>query len=291
MDRKEMQHLITEALSRRLGDGFQICIQQVFKTNLKLDGLTILREGENTAPTIYLDPYYKDLENNMPLDGIADGILSDYSHAKRHSGRFDISPFLDFNGAKDKLYVRLINRHLNTELLEDVPHRLFLDDFAVTVRCLVESPDIGTASFLVSSSHMKLWGINTETLLSSALKNTREKFGIKLESIDEILGGFAPELRLVDFEIPIWVMTNRQKTEGAAAILFEDVLEGFADAHGSFYVIFSSVHEVLLIPTTDSSDIDFLSRINQEVNVSEVMQDEILGTKAYYYAKGKGFVL
>lgn len=69
------------------------------------------------------------------------------------------------------------------------------------------------------------------------------------------------------------------------------MLEDFADAHGSFYVIFSSVHEVLLIPTTDSSDIDFLSRINQEVNVSEVMQDEILGTKAYYYAKGKGFVL
>ena len=291
MDRKEMQHLITEALSKRLGDGFRICVQQVFKTNLKLDGLTILREGENTAPTIYLDPYYKDLENNVPLDGIAEGILHDYSHAKRHSGRFDITPFLDFNGAKDKLYVRLINRHLNEELLDDVPHRLFLDDFAITVRCLVESPDIGNASFLVSDSHMKMWGIDTETLLSSAIGNTREKFGIKLESIDEMLGRLAPELKLADFEIPIWVMTNRHKMEGAATILFDDMLENFADTHGSFYVIFSSVHEALLIPTADSSDIDLLSQINQEVNVSEVMQDEILGTKAYYYVKGKGFVL
>lgn len=291
MDRTEMQHLIKEALSMKLGDGFRIRVHQVFKTNLKLDGLTILREGENISPTVYLDPYYEKLERGVPPDGIADGILHDYFHAKPPSGRFDITPFLDFNGVKDRLYVRLINRHLNRELLDGIPHMLFLDDFAVTFRCIVETHDEGNTSFLVCRSHMKLWGIDTDALMSAALKNTREKFGIMLENISEIFGRITPELESMHFEIPIWVMTNRQKLEGASAILFDDVLKDFANTHGSFYVIFSSVHEVLLIPTADSADIDIFSQINREVNGSEIMQDEILGTKAYYYTKENGFAL
>ena len=86
-------------------------------------------------------------------------------------------------------------------------------------------------------------------------------------------------------------MSNQKRTYGAAAVLHDDVLEDFAEKHGSFYVIFSSVHEVLIKSSPDNSDIDILTKHNQDVNASALEEDEILGTKAYFYQKGRGFIL
>lgn len=88
----------------------------------------------------------------------------------------------------------------------------------------------------------------------------------------------------------MWFMSNKKRYFGAAAILSDDVLKDFAKKHGSFYVIFSSVHEVLILPSTDNSDIDTLTRHNQDVNAA-LLEEEILGTKAYFYQKDSGFVL
>lgn len=86
-------------------------------------------------------------------------------------------------------------------------------------------------------------------------------------------------------------MTNNRQSAGAAVVLFDDILRNFAQKHGNFYVIFSSVHEVLLMLTPNNSDIDTITRMNQEVNATQVQPNEILGTKAYYYHKDRGFVL
>lgn len=49
MNKEAMKQLIHEALSKKLGDGFQISIQKVLKTNVKLDGLVILQEGKSST--------------------------------------------------------------------------------------------------------------------------------------------------------------------------------------------------------------------------------------------------
>lgn len=53
----------------------------------------------------------------------------------------------------------------------------------------------------------------------------------------------------------------------------------------------SSIHELLLIPTPDDSNIDEITKMNQQVNEEQVGIEEVLGTKAYYYSKDRGFVL
>lgn len=291
MDKKTMQQFILEALSKKLGDGFRISIQQVFKTNQKLDGLTILQKGECISPTIYLEPFYRKLEDGAPPDKVIDEILLSYFHARKHSLSFDAKSVTDFNQIKGRLYVVLINRHRNAELLRDIPHFLFLDDFAVTARCLVASADDSTSSFLIHNSHLGMWNTDSETLLRLAVQNTRELFGLDLKPMADILRELAPECAENTFRIPIWVMTNRRKLHGAATALFNDILKDFADAHGSFYLVFSSVHELLLIPETENIDIDSVSEINREVNIAEVREEEILGTKAYYYSSESGFIL
>lgn len=294
MNKEAMQQQILEALYKRLGDGFHISIQKVLKTNVKLDGLTILQDGKNISPTIYLDSFYKDLENGISLDDVVSGILRIYSEAEIHPSHFDITAIRDFSHIRDRLYVELINRHSNKELLQDVPHSLFLDDFAVTVRCSVEMTSEGSASFLVHNSHLKMWQVEQEYFISHAIQNTRKLLGVELAPLESFIKKICPEMAGCDGSIPktpLWIMTNKRNLSGAATVLFDDVLSDFAREHGNFYVIFSSVHEVLLVLTPDNSDIDSITKMNQEVNATQVAENEILGTKAYYYCKDKGFVL
>ena len=52
-----------------------------------------------------------------------------------------------------------------------------------------------------------------------------------------------------------------------------------------FYILPSSVHEVILIPATDRTSISELSEMVQEVNGTEVARDEVLSQHAYYYSR------
>ncbi len=84
------------------------------------------------------------------------------------------------------------------------------------------------------------------------------------------------------------MLSNKKKVFGASVILFDDMLKDFAERHGNFFVIFSSVHEALLVPSEDDSSLDEITLMNLEVN-EQLLAEEILGTRAYYYEKGKGF--
>lgn len=292
MNKETAKQLIRNALSKKLGDGYSISIRQILKTNQKLDGLTILQEGNIISPAIYLDPFYQDLENGASIDDVVKDILQIYSETRMYPSHFDVTSIQNFDYVKGRLYVELINRHLNRELLEDIPHSLFLDDFAVTVRCMVAMRPEENASFLVHSGHLGMWHIGQEDLLALAVQNTRELLGIDLRNMKEVIGELLPHsITEETADTALWVMTNSRQLHGAATALFDDILKDFASAHGDFYAIFSSVHEVLLMPTSDRFSINDITEMNQEVNATQVREEEILGTKAYYYDKDKGFIL
>ncbi len=292
MNKEAMKQQILEALSKKLGDGFHITIQKVFKTNMELDGLLIMGEDEIIGPTIYLEPVYEALNSGTPVEQVVNRILQAYDSAKSESMDFDIEHLKDFDYAKDRLYVQLVNKHLNENMLQDVPHATFLDDFAIIVRCTIETSEDCDASFMVHDSHLNIWQTDNETVLSLAISNTLAKHDVDLIPLGQLIRETYPAFPMEhSSNCGLWFMSSKKRTYGAAAVLYDDVLKDFAEKHGSFYVIFSSVHEVLIKPSPDGSDIDILTRHNQDVNASALEKEEILGTKAYFYQKGRGFVL
>lgn len=96
MNKEAMKQQIMEALSKKLGASFHVSIQEVLKTNVKLDGLTIMQDGANITPTIYLDPFYKELENGASTDNIAKRILQIYFDSEPCTKHFDCMAFTDF---------------------------------------------------------------------------------------------------------------------------------------------------------------------------------------------------
>lgn len=293
MNKEAMKQQIQEALSKKLGDGFRVSIQKVLKTNVKLDGLTIVKDGDTITPTIYLELFYNALNDGASIDAVTNRILQIYSSSKIYPEHFDTAPFLHFELPVERLYAVLINRHLNEELLQNVPHALFLDDFAVIVRCKVEGFK-NNASFLVNNTLLNMWETDSETILAQAVKNMQTSHDAVLIPLEQLLKELIPSFSKEDEPLSnhrMWIITNKNRWFGAAAVLSDDVLKSFAEKYGSFYAIFSSVHEVLIIPSSDDSDIDSFTKLNQDINATTLAEDEILGTKVYFYQKDRGFVL
>lgn len=81
------------------------------------------------------------------------------------------------------------------------------------------------------------------------------------------------------------VLTNTEKFYGAAAIIYgKDKIRGLAEKEGNDIVIIpSSVHECILFPYDESMPFELLNAMVNEVNTSEVKEEEILSDHVYMY--------
>ena len=87
-------------------------------------------------------------------------------------------------------------------------------------------------------------------------------------------------------------MSNRLRSYGAAAILYEDRLEGIGDyLKENYYVLPSSVHEVIIVPESAAPGWEALNALVAEVNETQIEAEDILSDRAYYYDRGKGKLL
>lgn len=80
-------------------------VNQIVKNNdCVLDGLMVRTEESNISPTIYLNPYFEQIQDGAELDDILAQIASVYqSHYIDHD--IDVSEVTDFDKIKEKLYV------------------------------------------------------------------------------------------------------------------------------------------------------------------------------------------
>jgi hypothetical protein len=92
------------------------------------------------------------------------------------------------------------------------------------------------------------------------------------------------EIDEVSGPIKMYVLTNTQKINGAACMLYEGILSDFADYHGKdLYILPSSVHEVILVLDDQEIKKEDLDHMVKEVNLSEVEEGDVLSDHAYFY--------
>lgn len=96
------------------------------------------------------------------------------------------------------------------------------------------------------------------------------------------------EILSAEDEIPMYVLSNAEKLNGAASVLDKDTMETISEMlGGDFVVIPSSIHEVIILPMDDNVDKDELEGIIREVNTGQVAPEERLSYHAYQYDSGK----
>ena len=289
MNKKQFVTSITGILEERMEEGVQVKLQEVRKNNnIVLQGLLIQKPESNISPTIYLDSFYEKYEAGSDLEEIVDAILEIYERGAVKSN-LDMEFFRDFEQVKERIVYRLIHAEKNKELLEDIPHILYLD-LAICFYYAFHDEELGEGMILVHNTHMEMWNTNHQELMKQAQENTPKLFQPIFVTLDAIMNNICgmdesvkEELKEDDY---MYVLTNRQKNQGAACILYPDMLEQTAQKlKGNFYVIPSSIHEVIILRDTGCEDLSVLQEIIKEANKSQVLVEDVLSDHPYYYDK------
>jgi len=292
MDMEVFARKICAVVEKELGREFRAEAREVRKNNgILLHGLLILSKGETVVPTIYLERFLRAYESGMPFKEVVGRVLSAYRESSPEGG-IDMGFFKSFKDVRDRICYRLIGRKGNEELLDGMPYIEFLD-LAICFYYSYHGEQLGDGTILIHNSHMEMWETCTAELFGLAKRNTRRLFPWECRGLDEVLREMADSGHGADMEdpvdaictdLPMKVLTNSRKTHGAACILYPGVLDGMAQEMGSdFFILPSSIHEVILLPDTGYGDNEELKGMIREVNSTQVALEEVLSDTLYRY--------
>lgn len=289
MEYKEFVEYIKMNAGYIAGEGGNITINHVIKNNgCEMDGLVIMEKGKDIAPTIYLDSFYELYTNGENIKNIIRQIEVIYEQNKNNV-TFDVNILKHFDTIKDKIVYKVVNYRSNEKLLEQVPHKRILD-LAVVFYCLLDNEYGRSATALIYNNNLKNWNVTIDDVYKAALKNTPDLLHSKISSMAALfekcgVNVDGEEVDLKDY-VPsdMYVLTNESKLNGAACILYENVLYDFAQKLGAdLYILPSSVHEVILLPKFSMFEKDELVNMVKEVNTEGVAADEVLSDHVYEY--------
>lgn len=309
MSFEEYTILITEKLEELYGEDYKIRTSTVLKNNNRsLVGVTIGKKEDKISPTIYLETFY---EKYMQGDSIEDSIrdIIQVSEENQVEEELDFSFFESYEKVSKHIVFKLINYDKNQKLLEDIPHIKYLNLAIVFYYTFVDS-SLGNASILIHNTHLDLWNVSLDTIYQDAISNAPillkakirnmkeimlESFhkeylpscmmeeNINSQSADMFLSQILDDMFALD-NFRMYVLTNEVNSFGAACLLYRDLLKNFAHEIGQgFYVLPSSVHEIIMVPENEVGDGNGLLSMVKEVNVNEVAEEEILADNVYYY--------
>lgn len=274
---------VMEAVKERLSEDTNISLTTVQKNNgVVLKGVVFKEKDCNTAPTIYLEDYYQMYLEGKAFESVIQELMGVYEHA-RHRGSFDILCFTCFEKARHRILYKLVNYERNACLLEELPHVRFLD-LAVVFYYLVEKKQLGNAVILIRNSHLEYWGVDSEEIYKWAKKNTPVLLPSEIMKMSELLQEALDMEVPLEEDDPMYILSNSQRNLGACCILYPDILKNFSKMiENDFYVLPSSIHEVILLPVCKEENPARLQEMVKEVNESQVELQEQLSDRVYLY--------
>lgn len=80
------------------------------------------------------------------------------------------------------------------------------------------------------------------------------------------------------------ILSNEQKMNGATALLDSKMMDEISERMGGdFYILPSSLHEVIILPVRDDFNIKDLEAMVQDVNATQVSNEDQLSDHVYAY--------
>lgn len=191
---------------------------------------------------------------------------------------------------KNTILFHIVNAEKNQELLEHVPHEVYLD-LAFVFFYMADWERGRKKVFLFNNKQMREYGITKEELKQWSMENTPRLLPVSFHPMDDLLRGFQfeehPSRRTKPLpveQVPMYVLTNVKMFLGAACLFYPKVLSSIGNTlQSDFYILPSSIHECIILPSSDAYTKNELEEIVHEVNTSQVPEQEILSDHVYFY--------
>ncbi len=276
---------IKDILQQYYGVESNVKLHTVQKVNgVVLHGITVMKEGRSIMPTLYLEHYYDEYNSGKPLYDVVHQFILEYDKSCIYE-EFDISFFEFYEKVKPHLGYKLINFEMNRELLKEVPHKRYLD-LAIVCYCNIVDDRIGKGTILIRNEHLDIWKMEKDIVIRDALRNMPSMFPADLINMADVLRELYDDpAELICGKLPMYILTTRERTFGAAALLYSGQLETIArEVEDDFYLLPSSIHEIIILPKKYGTDEEYLSQLVDEINHEQLDIEEILSNHAYLYS-------
>ncbi len=261
------------------------------KLNDTYVGMTVRQEEQMIAPNINLNAQYEQYIRTGDMDRIFHTIAEQV----QLQPEIQTDWLRDYEKVKDRLFIRVSDAQANKDYLANLPHKT-VDGLAVTYHIAMNGMEGANASVAITNHMIDEYGVTREQLHADALANAKEMLPARYTSMAAMMMGLAAEAGFnqdMMEEAPpgvpmLMVLTNDKGLNGAAAMFYpgqlDQVAEGF---HSDFFVLPSSVHEVLILPDDKATDYRNLEMMVQQINEAEVSPQDRLSDHVYHYDAGE----
>lgn len=273
-----------------------VSIHESQKNNdIKMIGFVFRMSDMEIMPCIYPGRIFKreDFAEIYDEQTVADKVAESFIESMKNIGSIERKRSFTLEENKDKIIYSLISLERNENLLRKCPHIVF-NDLAIVFRVYYRMND-NNASVLIDNGIAALWRVNTENLWNLAIENMTRDYPPVFDRLDNVINLFmkrndTEEEKIPDDEetcqrgFPMYILTNNKGYFGAGTILYKELAYSLYEKMGcDFYILPSSVNEIIIIPQNEMEDVDYLRSIVKDVNESVVSKTDYLSDSVYIY--------
>ena len=299
MEYEKFKEQFVEDLKERLeagGEKLSVDLNAVQKMNQNYEAVTVKPEDAIIGVNLNMTEIYERYDRGMSYDTLVSEVAEKADRALHDRPDFNLEALQDYDQMKEKLSMEVVSAERNADLLEKVPHKN-MEDMAVVYRFVLDSDSEGRGSILVTNQLMDNYGITAEQLHADALQYAPVMrpavIQTMAETLLEMMGPEAKDMIPVLPDDPLFVATVPDKIQGAGVLAYQDFMEQAAErVGGDFFILPSSIHEILLVRDDGTFDINHLEDMVKQVNETEVAPEDLLTDSVYHYdSKEKIFEL
>lgn len=248
-------------------------------------GLEVREKEQDAAMTLNLHGAFREYNQGKDFREIALNLALSCRSELEHIPKFDLKTLMNYQEMKKHLAICLVPMEKNLDLLAKIPHRDVMDMAAVYRFDLGRNNtyDEG-ASILITNRMLESYGISPAQLQKDAAVLAPEEHPLSIRPIYSVLSDYIdyPDEGPAPGEPMPFVASSGFR--GSGVLMYPGFMEQAAkEVGGSFYVLPSSVHEVLLMKDDVGIDYRDLKEMVTTINAEMVKAEDRLTNNVYHY--------
>ena len=280
----DFQDALRDELAGR-GAEVELTARKVEKMNGSYDAITVRPQDSAIGVNVSVERAFAAYEKGEDISEIADHFADAVENGFKESPKIDIESISDYEQMKSKLAMEVVSAERNAELLQTVPHEQ-MEDMAVVYRFILDQSNSGNGTILVTNQMLDQYGISKEQLRADAMEIAPEIRPAEIRGMSEVMNEMAPGMipEIAPEDEQMFVATVPDKIHGAGVIAYPNFMEDAAQkAGGDYFVLPSSIHEVLLVKDNGQMSVKELENMVKEVNATQVEPADQLTDHVYHY--------
>ena len=265
-------------------------LSKVRKVNESYDAITVEMPNSNLSPIINVGDFYRLHRQGVSHSKLKKMVAEVVKRSLENSPALDTEALRDYEKVKPHLYVEAMSAKSNFDLMRKIPHRR-MEDIASVYRIALEAFGIKGATTRVSYQMLAKFCVTIEQLHKDAVENTSKNRPVVLEGLLETMYKMTAHKDIDPYGINkppknenAYVATVQGLEKGACVMFYENFFDQAAEKlGGDFYVIPSSIHELVLVKDNGAHGANELLNLVKWNNENKVDPCERLTDNVYHY--------